>query len=680
MNLDNAVAYDVETFPDVFTLTAEMLFSDVVSTWEISHYRDDRVQLFAWFNWLHETQTIMIGFFSQKFDYPLIHWLMNNPNATVEQIYDKSRALAKTFDGWTNIIYDRDRFAPQIDLHMVHHFDNKAKGTSLKALEINMRAPNVMDCPLPFGQPVGAANVPILIEYNRNDVKETKRFALYSLPALNFRIGLIGKLGNHPLEPLNYNDVKIGAKMFEERLGDDVCYDRVPRYEGDNYGKKQKRQTPRYRIALADIIFPYISFQHPEFQRILAFMQTQVLTPDDLEDPDAPIKTKGVFTGVTANVGGLTFVFGTGGMHASVERQRFAADDQWSIEDIDVAALYPSIAIVNSLAPEHLGDHFRRVYPTIKAERGLYAKGTYENGALKLANNGPWGQSNNKFSVFLDPQYAMTIPINGQLMICMLAERLATVPTLQMIQVNTDGITYRIHRSMIEQARTIEREWQAFTCLELEYAEYTRMWIRDVNNYVAEDTKGKLKQKGAYWAPAAGEGYADSISNASPPCWYKDFNPVIVQRAAVAAMVHGIDPAVFIRAHTDPFDFMLRVKADKSAQLLLAGQPIQGTTRYYVSTNGANMTIVRPPPAGRNIGDWKMAPKVTKAEYDRVLAETGGAWDARVCTKNQSKYDNTTTAIQAGWKVTACNDCRDFRFDNVNYDYYIAEARKLIIS
>lgn len=671
ISLENAIVYDEESFPDIFTLTAEMLFNDVRSTWEISLYRDDRFQLMQWLTYLNQTQTAMIGFFSLKFDYPLLHWLFQNPNATVAQIYERSRALSKTFDGWTNIIYERERVAPQIDLFQVHHFDNKAKGTSLKALEINMRSPNVMDCPLPFGEPVGAHNVPILIGYNVNDVKETKRFAHYSLPALNFRVGLIGKLGTHPLEPLNYNDVKIGAKMFEERLGDDVCYDR-------SSGRKEKRQTPRYRIALADIIFPYVHFQNSEFQRVLDYMRAQVLTPEDLDDPDAPIKTKGVFTDLVANVGGLKFMFGTGGVHASVERQRFISDDQWSIHDIDVEALYPTIAIVNNLAPEHLGDAFRHAYPQIKAERKLHAKGTYENGALKLANNGPWGQSNNKFSVFLDPKYAMTIPINGQLMICMLAERLAQVPTLQMIQANTDGITYRIHNSMIDQARAIEREWQAYTCLTLEYAEYNRMWIRDVNNYVAEDMKGKLKQKGAYWHPDPID-FANSISNASPPCWYKDFNPVVVQRAAVAAMVHGIDPETFIRVHSDPFDFMCRVKADRSAQLLLGGIPIQGTTRYYIATDGLPMTIVRPPPAGHAVGEWKQAPKITKAEYDRVMKETGGAWDARVCTKNQSKYGNTTTAIEAGWKVAECNDVRKFNFANIDYNWYVGEALKLII-
>jgi len=191
---------------------------------------------------------------------------------------------------------------------------------------------------------------------------------------------------------------------------------------------------------------------------------------------------------------------------------------------------------------------------------------------------------------------------------------------------------------------------------------------------------GKLKQKGAYWHPASGADYAKSISEQQPPAWHKDLGNVIAVRAAVAAMVHSIDPETYIRAHSDPFDFMCRMRATTGSKLFLGGQPIQSTTRYYVALDGAAMTIVRPPPAGRQIGEWKMAPKISKAEYDRVMAETGGQWDARVCTKNQSKYENTTTAVEAGWKIAECNDARNFRFDNVNYDYYVAEAKKLIIA
>jgi hypothetical protein len=657
MNLDQAVVYDIETLPNVFTLAMELLYQETASVWEISHYRDDRRQLIEWFNWLSLTQTPMIGFNNVHFDYPVIHFIYNNPQCTVEQIHAKSQEIINNYnDRFGQVVWERDRFAPQIDLFKIHHFDNKAKTTSLKALQVNMRAPNVRESKLPFDQPVAPQDVDgELIPYNRTDVSETKRFAHYSLPAINFRIGLIPQFG---IEALNFNDTKIGEKMLEQRLGEDVCYDR-------STGRKQKRQTPRTQIALAEIIFPYIQFNNPEFARVLAFMKTKVLTPEDITDPDSPILTKGVLTGLTANVGGLTFHFGTGGVHASVTAQRFVADNLYVIRDIDVEALYPNVAIVNQLAPEHLGSAYMAEYAKIPNERKTHAKGTYQNAALKLAANGAWGKSNSKFSVFYDPKYAMTIPINGQLMICMLAEWLLTIPTLQIIQVNTDGITYRIRCDYVDEAKVIEQQWQDYTKLKLEDVDYAAMWIRDVNNYIAQDTKGKLKQKGAYWHPDPSN-YAESISNASPPCWHKDLGNIISIRAAVAAMVHGIDPETFIKAHTDSFDFMLRAKVDRSSRIILGDRELQRTTRYYVARDGEPMTIERPP-AG------------PEGHYRRKNGN-GWQWAEAVCTKNKSRYEKRITAVQAGWKIAECNIATDFRFDCVDYDWYINETKKLIIA
>lgn len=678
MNLENAIVYDCECLPNVFTLAMEMLHRGDSSVWEISAYRDDRLQLFAWFDWLAQTQSAMIGFNSIGYDYPLIHFLYHNPNCSFEHLHQKSQEIIANGNNpntrFGHMIWDRDRFAPQIDLFKIHHFDNKAKTTSLKALEINMRAPNVRESRLPFDQPVAFADiVGELIPYNKTDVRETKRFAHYSLPAIDFRIGLIPQFG---LEVLNYNDTKIGEKMLETRLGVDVCYDY-------SKGRKAKRQTPRTQIALSEIIFPYVQFSNPEFNRVLEFMKSQVLTPEDLTDPDSPIKTKGVFTNLTADVGGLTFYFGTGGVHASVSSQKFVACENYAIRDIDVEGLYPNVAIVNKLAPEHLGTAFTTEYAKIPVERKQHAKGTYLNASLKLAANGAWGKSNSKFSVFYDPKYAMTIPINGQLMICMLAEWLITVPTIQLIQANTDGITYRIRRDYLPQAMEIEKRWQEYTQLKLEDADYSAMWIKDVNNYVAQDTKGKLKQKGAYWHPDP-LNYAESISSASPPCWHKDLGNIISIRAAVAAMVQGIDPETFIRAHTDPFDFMLRAKVDRASKIMLGERELQRTTRYFVAHDGEPMTIVRPP-SGPD-GVYKRRNGVTEAAYLAAMQASGWQWVDGICTGKPGKpdtwgkYEKRVQAVQAGWKIAECNVATDFSFNRIDYQWYLNESRKLIIT
>lgn len=675
LSLASAAVYDIESFPNCFLLSAEPMDSEQCSTWEISHHRDDRRELFAWIEWLRGTGTPMIGFNNLGYDYRMLHYLLQNPNVTVEQLYEFNNSIFASQDRFGGTIWERDRLVPQVDLFTLHHFDNRAKTTSLKALQINMRSRTVLESRVPFGTCLTLEQINgDVIPYNVHDVKETKRFAKYSMSALDFRIGLIEQFG---MDVLNYNDTKIGEKMLEKRLGDDVCYTR------DANGRRQKRQTIRRSIALRDIIFPYVRFDNPEFQRVLSYLQEQVLTPDDLEDPDANIKTKGVFKGLSANVGGVSFEFGTGGVHASVSNKRFQSGNGWIIRDIDVASLYPSIAIVNNLAPAHLGEAFTAAYASLPAERKEWqakkGKKCVEANSIKLAANGAYGKSNSKFSVLYDSAFTMTITINGQLLLCMLAERLATVPTLSIIQVNTDGVSYFIHEQHLPQAQQIEREWQDFSRLVLEDVKYDRMFIADVNTYLAIDTDGNVKQKGRLWHPDP-LNYTQSIAECQPPAWHKDLGNVVSARAAVAAMVHGIPPEQFIRAHTDPFDFMCRVKVDRSSRLMLDDQQIQSTSRYYVAQRGGSLLKISPPPAEARIGAFKRKNGVTQAAYVAAMEQCGWQWNADVCTGNKSVYEDRRTGIEAGWKVAECNDASSFRFDNVNYEYYIAEAKKLIIA
>ena len=683
MNLQEAVVYDVETLPNVFTLNAQKLYSDVSSTWEISEYRNDVDKLLVWFNWLNKTQTGMIGFNSEWFDYRIIHEIMINPSVTAYDLFLLKENMFASQNRFENMIWQNQRFAPQIDLFKIHHFDNKAKTTSLKALEINMKSTNVVD-PLgtliPYDKPITEQQKnEILIPYNIHDVKETKKFAHFSLPAIEFRISQLGKIEG---DVLNFNDTKIGAKILEQRLGEDVCY-----YH-DNNNRKRPRQSPRTNIKLNEIIFPYVFFNNPEFKRVLDWMRTQELNSDDCDFSNsnevATIKTKGVFKDVKATVGGMEFHFGTGGIHGSIPATKVLSDENYIIQDIDVASLYPSIAIANKLAPEHLGEAFSHEYASLITERKTHKKGTVENASLKLAANGTYGNSNNKFSVFYDPKFTMTITINGQLLLCMLAEWLENVPTLQFIQINTDGITYKVHKNYLEQVKEICKTWENYTCLVLEDVNYTRMWIRDVNNYVAEgyDKDGNIyyKQKGAYWHPDP-DNYAESISKAGPPAWHKDFNPVVVTKAAVAAMTKDIDPADYIRLQFDPYDFMLRVKVQKNTKLMLGQNQIQGTSRYYIAKNGFEMRKIAPPANNAIIGEFRRANKLTDEYFNTVMNEIGmGVWDERIHTKNKSRYEMRETSVNAGWKICECNNVNSFDFSNLNYDWYIAEANKLIIS
>ena len=131
----------------------------------------------------------------------------------------------------------------------------------------------------------------------------------------------------------------------------------VPCYEYGPNGR-QPRQTQRPVINLYECIPNWVRFHTKEFQRIREHLARQSIT-----------ETKGVFKDLSAICGGLEFVFGTGGIHASVENEIFIADDQMMIVDLDVTSMYPSIAITQGYYPEHLGPTFVKVYDDLRQQR-----------------------------------------------------------------------------------------------------------------------------------------------------------------------------------------------------------------------------------------------------------------------------------------------------------------------
>ena len=72
--------------------------------------------------------------------------------------------------------------------------------------------------------------------------------------------------------------------------------------------------------------------------------------------------------------------------------------------------------------------------------------------------------------------------------------------------------------------------------LQLEFADYSKMLIRDVNSYIAVYTNGKIKRKGAYQYEDLG--------------WHQNHSALVIPKAAEAAMLHGKDIAEFVLEHS----------------------------------------------------------------------------------------------------------------------------------
>lgn len=648
------VIYDIETYPNFFSLAAVSFDRDDLTIWEYSTRRNDLPSLIEWLFFLRDSGAEMIGFNNINFDYVVLHDILSDPSAvTLDRIYQKAMQVINSTDKFGLTVWESERIIPQIDLFKIHHFDNVARATSLKALQFNMRAASVEDLPIPPGTVMTPEQMDTTRAYNAHDVLETRRFAQLSREAIEMRRKLrdTGMLRG---DVLNFNDTKVGKQYFAQQLGDDLCYRR------DGNGKRQPRQTYRSEIRLGDIIFPYIRFQHPEFIRVWSWLMDQTIT-----------ETKGVFDNVHATINGFRFDFGTGGIHGSIERTAVRSDDAFRIIDVDVTSLYPSIAIVNGLYPAHLGQQFVQVYSEMKQRRVGYKKGTPENAMLKLALNGVYGDSNNQYSVFYDPKYTMSVTINGQLLLCILAEWLLSVPALEIIQINTDGVTVKCPRAFEWMFDSVCKQWEQYTCLDLERVDYSAMFIRDVNNYLAVYEDGvKTKAKGAYNYPTKWEDYAG--------WWHRDYSALVVPQAVEAQLVHGQPVEDFIARHDNPFDFMLRAKAPRGSTLYIGDQEAQRTLRYYIAQDGAPL-VKQMPPSGP-VGAYKRKNGISDTDYHAVLREIEpGAWDARIHTANKSKYEPRRSNIQAGWLVAECNKAADFDWNRLDRRWYVEEARKLLI-
>jgi len=613
--MSNDWVYDIETYPNVFTFYAEHVDTGLSVSYEISPWSNDSKALIGFLNLLADRNCRMVGYNNIGFDYPVIHTLARMGNSDAKTLYDKAMAIIGSqndADRWTHQVFPSDRYVEQVDLFKIHHFDNKARATSLKLLEFNMRSKIIEDLPFPVGTELTREQVDVLKSYNRRDVQETIKFYRETLGMISFREEMMVK---HPgRDWINFNDTKIGKEYFALKLEEAgfALYDFGP-------NGRTPKQTKRNQIVLKDAILPWIQFDQSEFNRIMDWLKDQVIT-----------ETKGVFKDLTAIVNRFEFVFGVGGIHGSIESEVCYSDDEFTIIDLDVSSYYPNLAIANNFFPEHLGEEFCHIYKHLYEQRKGYAKGTVENAMLKLALNGVYGDSNNQFSVFYDSLYMMKITLNGQLLLCKLAEMLFEIDQLQLIQVNTDGLTVRVPRDKADVVMSIAQAWEKLTGLQLERADYRAMFIRDVNNYVAQYEDGSVKRKGAYEYKLA---------------WHQNASALVVPKVAEKVLIEGVSIRETVMNWPDGMDFMLRTKVPRSGYLSLERDgkqhQLQNISRYYITKNGGRLFKWLPPLKGKN--EWRKL------------------------------------SISAGWSVCVCNDMKDADTD-IDYEYYIREVEKLCLS
>jgi len=416
---------------------------------------------------------------------------------------------------------------------------------------------------------------------------------------------------------MNYSDSKIGDEMIKKYY----CIEKKI-----DYKDLPKKGFFRKEIKLKHCVAPYIKFETKQLQEFLKMIKETTLgLQDDFKE--------------TINFYNNAYTFAKGGLHTENSPRIFEADDEHLIIDWDVSSYYPAIIINNGRYPQHLGKEFLRGYkqmfekrlelkPLAKKDKKI--KGIV--GALKLAVNSVYGKSSDMQSWIYDRQLTMFTTITGELSLLMLIEQYE-LNGIKVISANTDGVTIMVKICYIDKMHEINKWWSDVTQYEHERTDYQKIIFSTVNDYIAIKTDGEIKKKG------------DFLTDFE---LHKNKSSRVVNLALESYYVRGIDPSDTIRNHANIYDFCLRQKASKDFHYEGIDKATGEKTiynkliRYYVSKKGEKLL------------------KIKNEECDTNAVDV--------------------SQVEAGeWVMHVCNHLTPTHpLDNINYEYYIEKANRII--
>lgn len=480
--------YDIETYPNIFTFVFYDVGKKEWHIFEISERKNELEKLRAF---LKIKGLKLVGYNCVYFDYPILHFILNEKNVTLESLYNyvDTKIIPSKF----NLIPDWNIQIPQCDLYKINHYDNSARRTSLKWLEFTMRWKKVQDLPFDPGTVIPLQKFDDLIKYNINDVEFTTEFFFKCMDAIVFRKNMSKELG---INVMNYSDVKIGEYINRK------TYEKL---SGIPYDHFKDLRTQRNTITVNSLIPDYVEFKSDVLRNFLKEISNKSFTLDE------PFERH-------ISLGHLQVKFAKGGLHSEDSPKVFKCAKGWVLKEKDVGSMYPASLINGKFYPEHLGISWnkgiKRLYDErldkIKPEMKKWGYDTdeykYLNSkqlAYKLAmNGGGYGKTGSEFSWQYDPLIMLKVTFKGQLSLLMLIEDYL-LSGVDVISANTDGVVIYYKKEHEKLVQEIHDNWEKTTKYLLEDTLYSQIIFRDVNNYIAEiiDDSGKtikIKQKGCF--------------------------------------------------------------------------------------------------------------------------------------------------------------------------------------
>ena len=373
-------------------------------------------------------------------------------------------------------------------------------------------------------------------------------------------------------------------------------------------------RSPMDNVPLKDVILPFIQYKNPKLQSVLEDMKKQVVSSKERKS----YENKFVISNTRYSIG-------VGGIHSINTPRIYVPKNDEYIGHLDVASMYPSFIVQYGWFPTHLGKAGLDVYIQLYTER-LQAKHSgqkLKNLALKLVLNSVTGKMQQETSWLYDPKSVFKIRINGQLILLMLVDILLQY-NCEIIQVNTDGVMFIAKKDQESDIMESVSKLEQLTKLSFEADRYEAFYQYAVNDYFGVTDKNEIEKRGMFITESVlGKGLA----------------PTIIPKAVIAYLTKNIPLEKTIRECNDIYEFLMAQRVDKKFKVEYNNHYIQRINRYYASTNGY----------------WLYKVKETEdgLSYENMLKKSG------VTILN--KIDNASTLDK-----------------NINYAYYLSEARKIV--
>lgn len=325
--------------------------------------------------------------------------------------------------------------------------------TGLKSLEAFM-GNDIRETSVPFNidRKLTAKEIAETIKYCKHDVEQTIEVFIERKAEFDAAMGLV-KIFNLPLSFMG----KTGAQRVAKILG----------------GKGKKFDD--------EFEFPIVNTLRLKKYRAVAEWYRLP------ENHDYKKKQK-------VMIAGVEHTLAWGGIHGAIKQ--YCGTGIYLMAD--VTAYYPSLQLRYKFGYRNMQnpENFEKIHGEnlrFKALGNKDARLPY-----KIADNAISGQLKDQYSPLYDPRENNAVCVNGQLLLVDLIEKLEPYIEL-LIQSNTDGILIKLKSiDDYELIDDIVWEWEQRTGMRMGFDIYTKVFQKDVNNYLLVNAEGKTKTKGAY--------------------------------------------------------------------------------------------------------------------------------------------------------------------------------------